>query len=115
MDKVELQLIRQAQQGDRQAFAELYERYQPAIYNYLFYRIDDPDCAEELTCEVFARMVQNIRRYQDQGQPFLSWLYVIARNLRFDYYRENGKTQRLSWMKLWLGMKMTRLTLSNLR
>jgi RNA polymerase sigma-70 factor, ECF subfamily len=42
---------------------------------------------------VFARMVQNIRRYQDQGQPFLSWLYVIARNLRFDYYRENGKTQ----------------------
>jgi DNA-directed RNA polymerase specialized sigma24 family protein len=36
MDKVELQLIRQAQQGDRQAFAELYERYQPAIYNFCF-------------------------------------------------------------------------------
>jgi hypothetical protein len=35
MDKVELQLIQRAQHGDRQAFADLYERYQPAIFNYL--------------------------------------------------------------------------------
>lgn len=93
MDNLEQQLIQRAQCGDRQAFADLYERYQPAIYNYLYYRIDDPDCAEELTCEVFARMVQNIRRYHNQGQPFLAWLYTIARNLRIDYYRENGKAQ----------------------
>jgi RNA polymerase sigma-70 factor, ECF subfamily len=92
MDDLEQRLIQRAQQGDRQAFADLYERYQPAIYNYLYYRIDDPDCAEELTGEVFARMVQNIRRYRNLGQPFLAWLYTIARNLRIDYYRENGKT-----------------------
>jgi RNA polymerase sigma-70 factor, ECF subfamily len=97
MDKDEQQLIRRAQQGDRQAFADLYERYQPAIYNYLYYRIDNPDCAEELTCEVFTRMVQNIGRYQNTGQPFLAWLYTIARNLRIDYYREAGKTQ---WVEL---------------
>lgn len=93
MTDVEQGLIHRAQQGDRQAFSELYTLYQPAIYNYLYYRIDDPDCAEELTCEVFARMVQNIRTYRNQGQPFLAWLYTIARNLRIDYYRENGKAQ----------------------
>lgn len=93
MDKADQRLIQHAQQGDRQAFAELYARYQPAIYNYLYYRIDDPNCAEELTGEVFARMVQNIRGYRDQGQPFLAWLYTIARNLRIDYYRDNGKAQ----------------------
>jgi RNA polymerase sigma-70 factor, ECF subfamily len=93
MDEVEQRLIQCAQRGDRQAFADLYERYQPAIYTYLYYRIADPDCAEELTCEVFARMVQNIRHYRDQGQPFLAWLYTIAHNLRVDYYRENGKAQ----------------------
>lgn len=93
MDKNEQRLIQRAQQGDRQAFADLYERYQPAIYNYLYYRIDDPDCAEELTCEVFSRMVQNICHYRNQGQPFLAWLYTIARNLRIDYYRETGKAQ----------------------
>lgn len=93
MDKTEQRLIQRAQTGDRQAFADLYERYQPAIYNYMYYRIDDPDCAEELTCEVFVRMVQNIQRYQNQGQPCLAWLYTIARNLRIDYYRQNGKAQ----------------------
>jgi RNA polymerase sigma-70 factor (ECF subfamily) len=93
MSETDLRLIQRAQKGDRQAFAALYERYQPAIFNYLYYRFDDPDCAEELTCEVFARMVKNIRGYQDWGQPFLAWLYTIARNLRIDYYRECDKAE----------------------
>ncbi len=103
MDKVEQRLIQRAQQGDRQAFADLYERYQPAIYNYLYYRIDDPDCAEELTCEVFARMAQNIRGYRSQGQPFLAWLYTIARNLRIDFYRDCGKVQIVELDETWMG------------
>lgn len=89
----EERLIQRAQRGDRQAFADLYERFQPAIYTYLYYRIDDPASAEEIACEVFTRMVQNIRQYEIRGQPFLAWLYAIARNLRVDYYRDNGKTQ----------------------
>ena len=44
MDEAEQRLIQRAQRGDRQAFADLYERYQPVIYNYLYYRIDDSDC-----------------------------------------------------------------------
>ena len=93
MDDREQGLIRRAQQGDRQAFADLYERYQPAIYNYLYYRVDDAARVDELTGEVFARMVQNIRGYRDHGQPFLAWLYTIARNLRIDFYRECKKAQ----------------------
>ena len=88
-------LIRRAQSGDRAAFEILYARYQPAIFNYLYYRIDDPDCAEELTSEVFVRMVKNIRSYQDQGRSFLAWLYTIAHHLRVDYYRENSPMKTL--------------------
>jgi RNA polymerase sigma-70 factor (ECF subfamily) len=84
----EAQLIRRAQAGDPQALTALYDRYQPAIFTYLFYRLDDQAIAEELTGEVFVRMVEKIDRYQARGQPILAWLYTIARNLRNDHYRQ---------------------------
>jgi RNA polymerase sigma-70 factor (ECF subfamily) len=84
----EAQLIRRAQAGDPQALTTLYDRYQPAIFTYLYYRIDDQAVAEELTSEVFVRMVEKIDRYQARGQPLLAWLYTIARNLRTDHYRQ---------------------------
>jgi RNA polymerase sigma-70 factor (ECF subfamily) len=84
----EAQLIRRAQAGDPQALTTLYDRYQPAIFTYLYYRIDDQAVAEELTSEVFVRMVEKIDRYQARGQPLVAWLYTIARNLRTDHYRQ---------------------------
>jgi RNA polymerase sigma-70 factor (ECF subfamily) len=86
----ETQLIRQAQAGDHTALTALYDRYQPLIFTYLYYRLDDQATAEELTSEVFVRMVEKIDRYQLRGQPLLAWLYTIARNLRIDHHRQRG-------------------------
>jgi RNA polymerase sigma-70 factor (ECF subfamily) len=86
-------LIQRAQQGDRQAFAALYEQYQPVIYRYFYFRLDDAQCAEELTGEVFVRMVQNIRSYRSPRQPFLAWLYTIAHHLCIDFYRKTAQAK----------------------
>jgi len=91
----EAQLIRRARAGDSQALTTLYDRYQLTIFTYLFYRIDDQAVAEELTSEVFVRMVEKIDSYQERGQSILAWLYTIARNLRADYYRLADSTQLL--------------------
>lgn len=91
----EAQLIRRARAGDPQALTTLYDRYQPAIFTYLYYRLDDQAVAEELTSEVFVRMVEKIDRYQARGQPLLAWLYTIARNLRADHYRQADATRLL--------------------
>lgn len=91
----EIQLIRYAKAGDPQALTTLYDRYQPAIFTYLYYRLDDQAVAEELASEVFVRMVEKIDRYQERGQPIVAWLYTIARNLRNDYYRRADSTQLL--------------------
>jgi len=48
--------------------------------------------AEDLTSEVFLRMVRNIATYQDTGAPFAAWLYRIAANLLTDHYRQNRHT-----------------------
>ena len=51
----------------------------------------DIPTAEDLTSEVFVRLVENIHRYQDTGHPFLAWLYTIARNLLTDHYRREAQ------------------------
>ena len=72
---------------DDAAFTQLYERYAPAIYRYLYARVQDATLAEDLRAEVFARMVEGLPRYQDRGWPISAWLYRIAHDRSVDCYR----------------------------
>ena len=91
MSTDEARLIQRAQSGDATAFAEIYDRCQPAIYRYIFYQINDVAAAEDLTGEVFVRLVEKIDRFTYRDRPLLAWLYTIARNLVTDYYRRAGR------------------------
>jgi RNA polymerase sigma-70 factor (ECF subfamily) len=96
MSKDEANLIQQAKEGDPAAFAEIYDRHQPAIYRYIFYRVGDVTTAEDLTGEVFVRLLERIEHFTYQGRPLLAWLYTIARNLIADYQRQAKPTTILS-------------------
>ena len=87
------QLVILAQQGDRDAVAELYRQNQPRIYRYIAYRVGDAAVADDLTAEVFVSVVKNIGRYEDRGRPFLAWLYTIAGNTVKMYYRRQKKVE----------------------
>ncbi|MEA3345440.1 MAG: sigma-70 family RNA polymerase sigma factor [Chloroflexota bacterium] len=91
MSKDEARLIRRAKEGDPAAFAEIYDRHQPAIYRYIFYRVDNVATAEELASEVFVRLVDSIEDFTYHGRPLLAWLYTIAHNLVTDHYRSTGR------------------------
>ncbi|MCP4539279.1 MAG: hypothetical protein GY832_19255 [Chloroflexi bacterium] len=78
MSQDEIRLIQRAKQGDRAAFAEIYDRHQPAIYRYIFYQVSDTATAEDLTGKVFVRLVEKIDRFTYRGRPLLAWLYTIA-------------------------------------
>ena len=88
----ESQLIAAAQAGDKQAVSALYEAYVQAIFRYVSYRVESDLLAEDLTAEVFLRMVQGLPSYQDSGAPFGAWLYRIAANQITDHYRRNRRT-----------------------
>lgn len=87
MSSDEARLVQRAKEGDPGAFSEIYARCQPAIYRYIFYRVGDAATAEDLTSEVFVRLVEKIDRFNYRGRPILAWLYTIARNLISDYIR----------------------------
>jgi len=91
MTKEEKRLIQRAKRGDPQAFAEIYDRCQPPIYRYIFYRVKDESVAEDLTSEVFVRLVEKIDQFTYRGRPVLAWLYTIARNLITDHHRQSQK------------------------
>jgi len=91
----EARLIRQAQQGDAGACAVLYDRHYDAVYRYCYYRVSDANLAQDLTSEVFVRMVEKMDTYKVRGRPLLAWLYTIARNLVTDAHRNNGKATHL--------------------
>ena len=92
----DLQLVLRAKGGDIGAFEQIYQRYAPAIYRYLYYRIGDPELAEDLQAEVFLRMFESLQRYEDRGWPLSAWLYRVAHDRAVDALRRRQSRRQVS-------------------
>lgn len=77
--------------SDAEAIAELYERFVDPMYRYFSLRINSPEDAEDLTDQLFLKMIEALPTYKDRGAPFAAWLYRIAHNLVVDRYRRAGR------------------------
>lgn len=93
-DVDDIDLLKNAQDGEAEAFGELYERYAEPIFRFLYAHVDDRLDAEDLTEEVFLKVWRSVSNYRDQGIPFLAFLFKIARNTLIDHYRRSGKTEQ---------------------
>ncbi|GAB4577296.1 MAG: hypothetical protein Fur0022_00270 [Anaerolineales bacterium] len=91
MSEIDPRLIQRAQQGNQEALATIYDTYYPVIFRYIYYRVSDQECAEDLAAEVFVRMLERIDHYEVRGRPFLAWLYTIAHHLVVDHYRQQSE------------------------
>jgi RNA polymerase sigma-70 factor (ECF subfamily) len=80
-------LLERAQQYDEAALGELYDRYASRIYAYIYRRVGDAHLAEDLTGDVFVRVIQAIQSERFWHTSFQAWLYRIAHNLVVDHYR----------------------------
>ncbi len=86
------QLVEQAQGGSAEAVGDLFDRHHQSIFRYVWSQVQNEQLAEDLTGEVFMRMVNHLPTYQLTEVPFRAWLYRIARNLIVDQRRsENGR------------------------
>jgi RNA polymerase sigma-70 factor (ECF subfamily) len=83
-------LLERAKQYDDEALGELYDRYAPRIYAYVFRRVGEAQLAEDLTGDVFVRFIQAIQSERTWHTSFQAWLYRIAHNLVVDHFRRNA-------------------------
>jgi len=79
--------IARAKEGDRDAVHYLYVRFSPNVYGYVRSMVRDEYEAEDVTQQVFARLITALRRYEDRGVPFSAWILRIAHNMAIDHMR----------------------------
>lgn len=95
-------LIERARKLDTHALSKLVENFYPNIYRYFFYRVEVKEDAEDLTSEVFVRLVGSIKK---QRRNFTAWIFSIARNLLIDYYRKKGRRREVPLDEATLDLK----------
>ena len=79
-------LLEKARQRDPASLSTLCTRFYPKVLKYMTYRVN-VDVAEDLTGEVFVKVIRNIDR---QSGSFVAWLYRIAENVVIDFFRAKG-------------------------
>lgn len=77
-------VLDEARHGDSKAVATLCAQFYPRIMRYMRYRVGE-QAAEDLTSEVFLRVIRNLTR---QNGSFTAWLYKVAANVVNDHIRK---------------------------
>jgi RNA polymerase sigma-70 factor (ECF subfamily) len=75
----ETELLRRAQLGDRDAFAELVKYYWDRLYRWLYHLAHNQHAAEDLVQETFLKAFAHLATFR-RGSNFQAWLYRIAYN-----------------------------------
>jgi len=84
---------------DPGAFTRLYLRHYDAIFRYCAHRLFERTTAEDITSEVFLKMVESFQTFDGNEKQFRNWLYRIATNAVNEHLR---KTTRRSAILTWV-------------
>lgn len=95
-NREESDLVRKARRGDHGAFETLYHRHARAIYTLAFRLTGDAQAAEDITQDVFMRMVQFLNGFWS-GTPLRPWLKRVASNLAIDQLRKRKEVLVSNW------------------
>ena len=83
---------------DPEVITKIHETYFPSVYRYAYYRVGDETIAEDLTSEVFIRMLESVQAGRGPNTSLRGWLMGTISNLVNDYYRQvyNNSSEPLS-------------------
>jgi len=84
------ELLRQLTKGNQAAFNICYERYQGPIYRFAWHMSGTQSSAEEVTQEVFLRLIGNPRKFDPAKGTLAGYLFGIARNVMRSQAANNG-------------------------
>jgi RNA polymerase sigma-70 factor (ECF subfamily) len=86
----ERELVERAQRGEQNAIERLYLRNVDRVWGCVYTTVRNHHCAEEITQEVFVRMLERLHTYEWRDLPFSAWLLRIAHNAAIDRMRRRG-------------------------
>ena len=83
-------IMKRVKAGELAALAELFERYHMKLFNFLLKLTLNKSVSQDLTQNIFYRIIKYRHTYKDD-RSFKSWIYQLARNVHFDYCRQQDK------------------------
>jgi RNA polymerase sigma-70 factor (ECF subfamily) len=81
-----------AKEGDRDAVRFLYLRYADNVFGYVRTIVRDHHDAEDVTQQVFTKLITAIGQYEPRGVPFVAWLLRMSHNVAVDAVRTRRTT-----------------------
>ncbi len=81
------QAVARAKAGDTEGLHYLYVRYADDVLRYVTSVVRDHHEAEDITQNVFAKLMKAIRKYEQREVPFDAWILRVARNAALDHLR----------------------------
>ncbi len=90
---VEDDLLERIRRGDSAALRQIYDTYYVPIYQFIRFRTDEVQTAEDLAAEVFLKLVDAFHRGRTPDQSLRGWLFKVARNLLHDHYGRQRFTE----------------------
>jgi RNA polymerase sigma factor (sigma-70 family) len=85
-------LMRAVRDGDLGQLGMLFERHHVVLFDFLSRMTGDRTAAEDLTQDVFVRMLKYRSTFRNHGR-FETWMFHIARNARADYFRRRAAVE----------------------
>jgi RNA polymerase sigma-70 factor (ECF subfamily) len=87
----EMKLLHRARALDQDALAEVHNKYYDSIYRYIVFRVNDAPTAEDLTSEVFLRLLNALRDKSAPQNTLRGWLYGVASRVLKEHYRKKRR------------------------
>ncbi len=85
--------VRDAAQGNVEAFEAIYKAYAPYVYNVVYRMLHHPDDAQDVAQEVFITVYRKLKTFGFRSS-LKTWVYRIATNLAINHARKREREQK---------------------
>jgi RNA polymerase sigma-70 factor, ECF subfamily len=87
MQNFEDQVLDGLRASDPQVIGAIYDKYFPEVYRYVRYRLNDEHAAEDITSDVFVRLLEAVQNRRGPNTNLRSWLLSTAAHILTDHLR----------------------------
>lgn len=94
-DQVDARLLERVARRDRQAFADLYDRFSGALYGTALRIVSDPSEAQDIVHDAFLTVWDKADTFQSQRGSAFSWVVTLVRNRAIDRVRSRRRRAEL--------------------
>lgn len=88
-------LLARAYLFDHEALGQIHDQHYEPVFRYVVFRVGDVHLAEDLTGEVFMRLLAALRDGKAPRQSLKGWLFSVAANVISDHFRRHYRARMI--------------------